>query len=194
MWRVSRPRLAGVISHACLVPRLLKFPCPPCIPMLVRHTWHPRVSRQLQQCQKFLGSIGQWITRSWCMLMHHTRAGGKVEDSFSTAPSGPMRRFRAPTGCRLCRNNFLPDARTSGRGSSFSTFQAALLRPPSWGLRPVVAESCPPAAAEVQTPSRAKPPAPLRAQYCERHTCMRGVREPCTHASYPHRPAPPMQP
>ena len=30
----------------------------------------------------FLGGSREWSTRSWCMLMHHLRAGGKVDDGF----------------------------------------------------------------------------------------------------------------
>ena len=67
-------------------------------------------------------------------------------------------------------------------------------RPPRQELRPVVGESSPPAAGEVRSAHRPGPPAPSRAQNRVRHTCMRGVGEPCTRASHPHRPAPPMQP
>ena len=52
----------------------------------------------------------------------------------------------------------------------------------------------PPLPGEVRSAHRPGPPAPSRAQNRVRHTCMRGARGPCMHASHPHRPAPPLQP
>ena len=127
--------------------------------------------------------------------MHHARAGLKVDDSFRALPHpSPLSAGAFCTGLRHFRDDFCADARTSGGDCSFSMNRAASLRPPRWGLRPVVGESSPPAAVEVQMPHRLEPPAPLRAQNRERHTCMRGARGQCMHASHPQRPAPPLQP
>ena len=127
--------------------------------------------------------------------MHHARAGLKVDDSFRALPH-PSRLSGGAfcTGLGLCRDDFQPDARTSWGACSFGMNRAGLLRPPRWGLRPFVVGSSPPAAAEVQTPHRPEPPAPSRAQNREQHTCMRGARGQCMHASHPHRLAPPLQP
>ena len=127
--------------------------------------------------------------------MHHARAGLKVDDSFRALPH-PSRLSGGAfcTGLGLCRDEFLPDARTSWGDCSFGMNRADPPPSPRWGLRPFVVESSPPAAAEVQTAHRPEPPVPSRAKNRERHTCMRGTRELCMHASHPHRPPPHLQP
>ena len=127
--------------------------------------------------------------------MHHARAARLADDSFR-ALAHPSRLSGGAfcTGLGLCRDEFLPDARTSWGDCSFGMNRADPLPSSRWGLRPFVVESSPPAAAEVQTPHCPEPPDPSRAQNREQHTCMRGARGPCMHASHPHRPAPPLQP
>ena len=51
----------------------------------------PRVSRCVGGSREFLGGSREWSTRSWCMLMHHLRAGGKVDDSFRELAHTPPR-------------------------------------------------------------------------------------------------------
>ena len=127
--------------------------------------------------------------------MHHARAARLADDSFC-AVAHPSRLSGGAlcTGLGLCRDDFLPDARTSWGDCSFGMNRADPLPSSRWGLRHFVVESSPPAAAEVQTPHCPEPPAPSRAQNREQHTCMRGARGLCMHASHPHRPAPPLQP
>ena len=121
--------------------------------------------------------------------MHHARAGPLADDSFC-ALAHPLRLSGGAfcTGLGLCRDELRAVARTFGRICSFGMYRTASSRPPSYGRRPSVVESSPPAATEVRSAHRPGPPAPSRAQSRVRHTCMRGVARRAMHPCIPSTP------
>ena len=83
----------------------------------------PRVSRCVGGSREFSGGSREWSTPSWCMLMHHARAGPQITRSFlelAHPPRSVVSSFVQVSS--FVEMIFFADARTFGGGCSFGMF------------------------------------------------------------------------